>query len=189
MRNLLISLVLLLCISINLAAYSRAKAVEYAKKWARSANHKCGSYDSCTPASYWGSEVCGYSSHGGDCANFVSQCLYLGGGHGKLTGGSCRGYPCGWEEVGAKRLADCLKEKGWTSTCGKNQKPPSNIAVGDVLIYSSDGCGGWDAHATLVTVAGTSPKITCHSSVQVDASYTYLSNSKPYYNWLHYNGK
>ena len=168
--------------------YSRVYAVQYARNHVHNINHQCGNYLSCTPCSYFGDEHCGYGSdQGGDCANFVSQCLVLGGGHPKLNTGSCRGYPCGFEEVGAKRLADCLKEKGWTSTCGYHQKPPSNIKEGDVLIYSYDGCGGWDAHATIVTKAGSSPKITCHSDEELDVDYTYLSNSKPYYNWLHYN--
>lgn len=168
--------------------YTRSYAVEYAKNHVHNINHKCGVYTACTPCSYFGNEHCGYGdAGGGDCANFVSQCLVLGGGHPKLIGGSCRGYPCGFEEVGAKRLADCLKEKGWTSTCGYLQKPPSNLKVGDVLIYASDGCGGWNAHATIVTQAGSSPKITCHSDEQLNIDYNYLKNSKPYYNWLHFN--
>ena len=168
--------------------FKRSDAVQYARNHVHNINHKCGSYTACTPCSYFGDEHCGYgSSGGGDCANFVSQCLVLGGGHQKLVGGSCRGYPCGFEEVGAKRLADCLQEKGWKSTCGYLQKPPSNIKEGDVLIYSSDGCGGWNAHATIVTKAGSSPKITCHSDEQLDVDYTYISNSKPYFNWLHFN--
>ena len=187
MKGYLNIIALLLWVSYGFSAYSRTGAVAYAKKWAKGANHKCGSYSSCTPASYWGSEQCGYSSHGGDCANFVSQCLVLGGNHAKLTGGTCRGYPCGFEEVGAKRLGDCLKEKGWTSTCGKNKAPPANLKVGDVLIYHGSSCDDYTAHAVIVTQVGATPKITCHSSVQVDTAYTYMSNSKPYYQWLHYN--
>lgn len=167
--------------------FSRNDAVQYARNHVHKINHVCGTYTACTPCSYFGNEHCGYGNEGGgDCANFVSQCLVLGGGHPKLVGGSCRGYPCGFEEVGAKRLADCLEEKGWTSTCGYLRKPPDNIKVGDVLIYSSEKCGGWDAHATIVTTAGSSPKISCHSNEQLDVDYTYISNSKPYFNWLHY---
>ena len=125
---------------------------------------------------------------GGDCANFVSQCLVKGGNHGKLNGGlPCRGYPCGFEEVGAKNLGDCLKKKGWTSKCGKHMSPPSNIQAGDVLIYHAGGCDSYDAHAVLITKGGSSPKITCHSSVKVDNDYNYMSNSKPYYQWLHHS--
>ena len=186
MRRLLSYIALLVCVSFTLEAYNRNDAVAYARKWAKGANHKCGSYDSCTPASYWGSEVCGYPSQGGDCANFVSQCLVLGGKHPNLKGGSCRGYPCGWEEIGAKRLGDCLIEKGWTSTCGLNKKPPTNIKVGDVLIYHAGSCDNYDAHAVIVTTAGTVPKISCHSSAKLDVEYTYMGSSKPYLQWIQY---
>ena len=166
--------------------FNRNDAVTYARNHVHNINHKCGTYTDCSPASYFGSEHCGYESHGGDCANFVSQCLVLGGGHPKLNTGSCRGYPCGWEEVGAKRLGDCLREKGWTSTCGYHQSPPSNLKVGDVLIYHSGSCDNFDAHAVIVTEAGTNPKITCHSNEKLDVSYTYISDEKPYYQWLHF---
>ena len=169
--------------------YSRTGAVNYARKYAHSVNHKCGSdYLSCSPASYFGDEHCGYEGAGGDCANFVSQCLVLGGSHSKLKNNqNCRGYPCGFEEPGAKRLGDCLQDKGWTSQCGYLMKPPSNIKAGDVLIYHASSCTSFDAHAVIVTEGGSSPKITCHSNEQLDVSYTYMANSKPYYQWLHFN--
>ena len=186
MRRLLICVALFLCVSFTLEAYNRNDAVAYARKWAKGANHKCGTYSSCTPASYWGSEVCGYASQGGDCANFVSQCLVLGGKHPNLKGGNCRGYPCGWEEIGAKRLGDCLKDKGWKSSCGLNKKPPSDLKAGDVLIYHAGSCDSYDAHAVIVTTAGATPKISCHSSAKLDVAYTYMGASKPYLQWLHY---
>ena len=169
------------------AAYDRTAVKNYAKKHWNSPNHDCSkAYTSCSPYSYWGSEHCGYSSHGGDCANFVSQCI-LAGGHSALKGGDCRGYPCGKEEVGATRLGKCLKNKfGWTRTCGYKKAPPSNIAVGDVLIYHAGSCDDYTAHAVIIVEAGSSPKIACHSSNKWGASYTYMSGSKPYYEWLHY---
>lgn len=42
--------------------YQREKAVEYAKKWAYRRNPKYYNYDGV----------------GGDCTNFVSQCIYAG---------------------------------------------------------------------------------------------------------------
>ena len=170
------------------SSYDRQAAYNYAMQWWNSCNHDCsGDYVSCTPWSYWGSECCGYPSHGGDCANFVSQCL-IAGGHPYLnTGDPCRGYPCGKEEIGAKRLGDCLVSKGWERTCGYHASPPSNIDVGDVLIYHAGSCDSWTAHATIVTYAsGSDVRITCHSENQKNKPYTYLSTSRPYYEWLHY---
>ncbi|GAK57753.1 hypothetical protein U27_04720 [Candidatus Vecturithrix granuli] len=168
-------------------AYDRQAVDDYANTWWNSCNHTCGTYSSCTPWSYWGSECCGYPSQGGDCANFTSQSV-LAGGHSDLNGGlPCRGYPCGREEIGAKNLGDCLVQKGWTRTCGYHQAPPADIQVGDVLVYHTGSCSDSDAHATVVTsVNGTDVRISCHSSNQHDVSYTYLSSSKPYYEWLHY---
>ena len=74
-------------------------------------------------------------------SNFVSQCLVLGGKHPKLnTGVVCGGYPCGFEEVDAKNLGDCLKQKGWTSTYGYHKALLSNIKKGDALIYHLNDC-------------------------------------------------
>ena len=44
--------------------YDRLKAVEYARKWALGRNEKFGNF----------------SGIGGDCTNFISQCLLAGGG-------------------------------------------------------------------------------------------------------------
>ncbi|MGI6527751.1 MAG: amidase domain-containing protein [Caldicoprobacterales bacterium] len=48
----------------DLIPYNRAQAIEYANIWALGRN----------PAYY------DYSNLGGDCTNFISQCLYAGGG-------------------------------------------------------------------------------------------------------------
>ena len=84
MRKIFLLCVLLILELTN--CYSREGGVEYARAHVHNINHQCGYYTDCTPCSYWGSEHCGYSGNGGDCANFVSQCLVLGGGYPKLTG-------------------------------------------------------------------------------------------------------
>eukprot|EP00766_Chilomastix_caulleryi_P000821 gnl/Chilomastix_caulleri/18.p1 GENE.gnl/Chilomastix_caulleri/18~~gnl/Chilomastix_caulleri/18.p1 ORF type:complete len:184 (+),score=34.72 gnl/Chilomastix_caulleri/18:78-629(+) len=166
--------------------YNRGAAANYASQWWSSTNHSCSSgYESCTPYAYYGNEHCGYSSHGGDCANFVSQCL-LAGGHSALNlGGPCRGYPCGVEEVGAKNLGDCLAKFGHTRSCGYKLTPPSWVSQGDVLIYHTSSCSDYSAHAVIVVSGGSSPTIACHSSQKYGASYTYMSGSMPYYEWIH----
>ena len=98
-------------------AYDRGAAVANAKKWYNSAEHDCaGGYTSCTPWSYWGSEACGYPSHGGDCANFLSQNL-LAGGHPALTKSPCRGgeprlrccVPCPQDDRVRIRVCLCIQ--------------------------------------------------------------------------------
>eukprot|EP01105_Mastigella_eilhardi_P024684 TRINITY_DN647_c0_g1_i3.p1 TRINITY_DN647_c0_g1~~TRINITY_DN647_c0_g1_i3.p1 ORF type:complete len:201 (+),score=47.58 TRINITY_DN647_c0_g1_i3:45-605(+) len=181
------ALVLLVLASVA-HAYDKSAAVSYAAKWWNSANHDCSStYSACTPWSYWGGEECGYSSQGGDCANFVSQCL-LAGGHAALTKSPCRGYPCGKEEVGASNLGNCLKQNyGWQSTCGKKQAPPSTIVPGDVVIFRGSSCSDTEAHATIVTkVDGSNVYVTCHSTEHHDYLYTNYGSEFSYYQWLHY---
>ena len=181
-------ILLLNILLISVYSYSRDEGVKYARENVHKIHHICGTCSSCSPDSYWGNEHCGYTRNSGDSANFVSQCLVRGGGYPNLIGSdNCRGYPCGFEEIMAKRLGLCLKEKGWTRTCGYKQKPPSNIKAGDVLIYHADSCDSSDAHAVYITQGGSIPKITCHSNEQLDVLYTYMEALKPYYEWLHYN--
>ena len=114
--------------------YQPASAVAYALRWYKKANHDCNTpHDACTPYQYWGKDLCEYSSHGGDAANFVSQAL-VEACHAPLTGGlPCRGF-CGRVEVGGKNLGDCLAETGlWQRKY--EPLPPNEIAPGDVVIY------------------------------------------------------
>jgi len=172
----------------GMAGYNRSHALVYAAKYWNSANHVCSSaYTTCSPYSYWGGDVCGYPSHGGDCANFVSQSL-VESGHPFLNGGMpCRGYPCGREEIGAKNLGDCLAgPHKWHRTCGHLQAAPAGIKVGDVLVYHERSCTDMVAHATLVTMvnSATDVRISCHSSPQHNMAHTYLASSHPFYEWL-----
>ena len=173
-------------------SYNRQKAMKYVNKYVKAPNHKCGkNHLTCSPYAYFGGDYCRYGSHGGDCANFVSQAL-IAGGHPHLSGGKdyCRGYPCKKEEVGAMKLDQCLHNKfKWKRTCGKGQAPPSNIKIGDVAVFYSGGCISGDAHATIVTsVNGKNVKLSCHSPHVKNVAPSRFSKSKPYISWLHYNG-
>ena len=176
---------------LSISKYSRDDAVKYAKNNYDKIDHECGDnnsddYLNCTKFAYFGNEFCNYVSHGGDCANFVSQCLVFGGGHDYLNDTeNCRGYPCGFEEPGAKKLGICLQQKGWNSTCGKLMEPPIYIKPGDVLIYHEEGCDYNKAHAVIITEVTPIVKITGRSALMKDELYTY-NTEKPYYQWLHY---
>jgi len=176
----------------RVGAYDPTAALAYVDKWYSSANHDCKSaYDVCSPWSYWGEESCGYPSHGGDCADFVSQSLVTAGHPYLNTGGTpCRGYPCGKEEIGAKNLGDCLSQKfNWNTTCGHKAAPPSYIKVGDVLIFHGTSCTDTEAHATIVTkVDGKNVYISCHSPDTHTQPYTIFSSNFGYFQWLHYKG-
>jgi uncharacterized protein YraI len=188
MKQPFMLLLLLFIISLtSIYTYDRAAARAYAEQYWNSLNHDCNSaYYECTPYSYWGSEHCGYEGQGGDCANFVSQCI-LAGGHPHLVGGDCRGEPCGIEEIGALRLALCLGNNfGWKRYCGYLMPPPAGTKAGDVIIYHETSCEDWSAHAVIVVEGGADAKIACHSNMRYGAHYTYIADSKPYFEWVLY---
>lgn len=172
-------------------AYNTSLALKYAHEFWLHPNHNChDAYQTCTPWSCWG-EYCGYPSHGGDCANFVSQCLVTAGHPYLNQGYPCRGYPCGKEEIGANNLDNCLhKVHGWRRTCGHLLEPPADIEVGDVLVYHAGECGGFDAHATIVTEKKSDKdvRISCHSPSLQHQPYGQVAPDKPFYSWLKYMG-
>ena len=67
-------------------------------------------------------------------------------------------------------------------------KPPSDVKIGDVLIYHKGSCSDYDAHATVIVKDGSDVQIACHSNSYYGKPYTYLSGSLPYYEWLRYPG-
>ena len=179
------TVIILFLISI-IVCYDRQKAKTYVDAFWDICNHQCArQYLTCAPWAYFGSEDCGYESHGGDSANFVSQSL-IAAGHPILRGGYCRGYPCGKEEVDPTNLGLCLKQTfGWTRTCGYKLEPPSYMNIGDVVIYHTTSCDDFNSHAALITSVEAGVKITCHSRRKHNAPYNYILDSKPYIEWLH----
>jgi hypothetical protein len=169
--------------------YNRSGAIDYAFRFYNTVNHDCNTpYTSCSPFSYWGEESCGFPSHGGDCADFVSQCL-LAGNHTKLIKAPCRGYPCGVEEIGAEKLGACLAANyGWKSTCIKNtDSPPTTLIPGDVLVFHATSCTDEDAHATLIVhVNYPFIGVAAHSNDVFNKSITEYASEFEYYDFLQF---
>ena len=182
--KILLSLLLLNLVS---SAYDRNKAVEYAYKYYKKINHDCTkSRSSCTNYGYYGNSFCHYSHGGGDCANFVSQCL-IEGGHPKLRGSPCKHFPCG-VQLGSKNLSNCLVDKfKWKRECGKKMPPPGYIRKGDIIVYHKTRCDDQLTHSMIVTKDGNEVRVTGHSPEEKDKIYSHITN-KPYYEWLHYTG-
>ena len=110
--------ILLLCIALSISGYDRTKAFNYAKKWWNSNNF--AKYDN-------------YNPQGGDCANFVSQCLIAGGLNlAQMCGGVAWGK--GGTVPSVSALGECLRNHGWTTS----SKIPSNFQKGDVILYGGD---------------------------------------------------
>jgi len=185
------TVIVLFLVGIVNAVYNRTLAFQYSQKFWNGTNHDCKTaYDQCSPWSYWGQESCGFQSHGGDCANFVSQSLVTAGHPYLNSGFPCRGYPCGKEEVGAKNLGDCLSTvHNWRSSCGSRMSPPADVKVGDVLIYHASSCTDMEAHATIVTSVGAKGdvRISCHSPDTFNGSWQTFLGVKPFTQWLQYS--
>ena len=109
--------------------------IRHAEKWAKSRNP---SYDD-------------YSNGGGDCANFVSQCLIAGG----FSTIGCEGnYGKGNTILYVLDLENCLIQKGWKSS---SSIPSNGMPAGGVITFNSG------QHATLCVQGGLNPLIAGHT--------------------------
>ena len=143
----------------ELTTYSRYLARSYAYSYYNSPN-----------TSVW----CNYSNYsGGDCTNFVSQCLYAGGWTFLNNGSFCssgswyhngagycsnnttpKNYSCSWTQ--ADDLYDFLYASNRVAPACYSA---SSLDIGDIVqMYNSSGTA--IQHSTLVTVTGTVPKVT-----------------------------
>ena len=129
------SFLLLLILIQNIISYDPNKAIAYAKKWAKSRNPKYHDY----------------SNEGGDCANFVSQCLIAGG----LITSDCYGnYGQGGTIPYVPNLEICLVQKGWKKA---TSMPGRGVPAGGVITFDSG------SHTALIVQGGTNPLIAGHT--------------------------
>ena len=94
MKVILFSLLIAFSLSYNPSA-----AVEYAKKY-------CSNYNP---------QYTSYRIMGGDCANFVSQCLIAGG----MNFSGCQNVKSNGVIAGVTSLKNCLQKKGWHVSSSK----------------------------------------------------------------------
>lgn len=122
--------------------YDRASAVAYARQWAFGRNPEY--YD--------------FGGLGGDCTNFVSQCLYAGSGVMNFTP-ELGWYYCSLDNrapawTGVIYLHQFLISNRGPGPFGE-ERPLSYAEPGDVVQMSFDG-RRW-SHTMLVTAGGTYP--------------------------------
>ena len=130
-------LILLLLQNI-LSDYNPNNAIAYAQQWAHSRNPNYHDY----------------SNEGGDCANFVSQCLIAGG----LSLSGCEGtYGQGGTIPWVPNIEKCLMKKGWTRYYNM---PSAGIPKGSVIIFNDN------QHTVLCVQGGTSPLVAGHTTDQ-----------------------
>lgn len=105
---------------------------------------------------------------GGDCANFVSQCLYMGGLEQTPTW-CYAGYRChftakmGATWITAHSLYNYLVSLGGQSI----QNPsPSDVSVGDVIFYKTTDDGRMHHSAIVIAIENGTPIIAAHSAME-----------------------
>ena len=108
-------IIFLLCF-LGVFSYSAKKAVAYANKYCDKRNK----------------EYHDYSNEGGDCANFVSQCLIAGGQD--LDGCSVDKYG---SVINVGKLESCLKKKGWHHK--ESSSIPKDFKAGGVITINDSG--------------------------------------------------
>jgi len=132
----------------RLTGYDRAAAVRYAEKWALRRNPE---YADFTPL-------------GGDCTNFVSQCLYAGSRLMNTTPDT------GWyfRSMGSRAPAWSgvkFLHRFLTRTSGAGPKGEksqvSSLLPGDVVFLSD---GNRLYHALFVVAAGENPMVAAHTA-------------------------
>lgn len=140
-------------------AYNTENAVSYADKWALGRN---------STYTWWGDD-------GGDCSNFVSQCLYAGG-----FPKTSSWYPDASSWIGQNELRDYLLQIG----AGKLLTKPSSSDVkkGDLIWYNWDGQGTRTNHVTICVGTNSSgvPVIDSHTSARYHYKWNYGGSNATY---------
>ena len=145
---------------MKILPFNRHKAVEYAKKWAFSRNPKYYNFDKL----------------GGDCTNFVSQCLFEGSGVMNLT------KTFGWYYLslnnrapawtGVNELYKFLTTNLGVGVFAKQVFATNSLQIGDVVQLSKN-----DRYYHTLIVSNIE-----NGNIYV-ASHTYDAFNKPLYNY------
>ena len=124
--------------------YNRQAAVDYAKTWALSRN----------PAYY------DFTGIGGDCTNFISQCLYAGTGVMNYT------PTFGWFYINASRRAPAWTGvnylynfliKNQTIAVFGEEVPIEEVQLGDIIQLARTDVGFY--HSLIITDVGDLPSV------------------------------
>lgn len=121
--------------------YRRDKAVQYAEQWWNEPNSRFLLF-----------EV--------DCTNYVSQCFLAGGALMNYTGKRESGWwykgmtdsreAWSYSWAAASSLGNFLLSHGESGLCAEQVRLPTELQLGDIIIYDWDG-DGHDQHVSIVT--------------------------------------
>lgn len=149
---------------VPIGGYVREAAVSYARRWALDRNPS------------WGN----FTGVGGDCANFVSQCLYAGCGEMNRS----KDAPWYYDNMNARSpswsgvlfLYRFLLSNGGAGPRGHALPDTASALPGDVLFLRNS--EGRLYHAVFVLQGGEDPLLAAHTTDSLDralSSYGYSS--------------
>lgn len=156
----------------------------YNYNWTAAANYATSH---CTASTY-NANYCNYNACGGDCANFVSQCLRAGnqvnGGAWYTFNGACG--TCGTTKTyaGTDTWANNYYLRNWVINSGRGVAKSSigGLGQGDLVNYDWTGNGSYD-HVTIVSDP-VNDLICSHNSDRCNASWTMGGASRYLYTWV-----
>lgn len=150
----------------SIGTYCSTAAVEYARKYALSYNKEWYFY-----------------VNGGDCANFVSQSLFVAGvpmtsrWHSYDCNSTAYVMSNSYTWIRAHELMEYLVSIGGVRI---NNPSPSDFSLGDAVFYDWNSNGGMDHSAIVTKIDGGVPKVSCHSTPEMqsklDAHWTLGKN-------------
>jgi HEAT repeat protein len=154
-------------VNLSKIVYNPTAAASYAEQW-------CGSYNTVAYANY--------NSSGGDCANFVSQCI-MAGGLSLSNGPGLDSYGC---IINCDNLHTNFTSYQGCSTSSSTYSGhyasgyPSWFVKGDVAIFGCNSTSPSDywQHAAIDVVSGT-PILDAHSNPHCSSDYAYVSYFYP----------
>ncbi len=138
----------------NIGTYCATVAVDYAKKYALSYNKEWYFY-----------------VNGGDCANFVSQSLFVAGvpmtsnWHSYDYNSTAYVMNNNYTWIRAQELMDYLISIGGVRI---DNPSPSDFSLGDAVFYNWNG-GRIDHSAIVTAIEGGVPKVSCHSTPEMES--------------------
>ncbi|MBE6844065.1 MAG: hypothetical protein E7510_14810, partial [Ruminococcus sp.] len=134
-------------IEVKAAGYNVNAAVDYAKKYWNNYNPD---YPNC-------------NSIGGDCANFVSQCLYAGGLQQDST----------WK-VGSSAWQYCPDMVKYLGSKYKviDYAKASDMKIGNPVFYWNSSKGRWSHAAICTGFNGSTPLVSAHNKNHIDYEWT-----------------
>ena len=128
--------------------YDRAAAVRYAHLWAMTRNPRYGDF----------------TNLGGDCANFISQCLFAGSGRMNYTRDTGWYYRSMSDRApawsGVMFLHRFLTRTQGEGVFARRVESAGQLQGGDVIFLSS---GGRIYHSLLVLAASADPPVAAHT--------------------------